>query len=422
MKTTKSMGVVLSVLSLAGCAQTEVAVEETSGSEDAIIAGSALVTNRFSVAIYHKVAGAWFPRPCTGMLFATKGTLAYVLTAYHCVNEGTAADLRLTTALAPGKIGATPPSNFVTAQQIWVPIGASPDVRATDIAIIVAPNNADFRVGLQPLTTATDVPAFYFGASSGLSGRSLTGFGYGRFTACTAANDSPSVPGVDCDIEDANSGAGVLRTGTGYLVYNFGPSVYSYDNNGGGGAHLYHGDSGGPSLFRYTYTVPARGPDDPDLTWRMFAGVHGTADTSTGTDCSSPAVPSLVQDMLGHMYVSNVYAPGGFLRRTANTVGATVQASTNDGGQTKWWIYSPPTQQLLWESLCVQGNASGAAVTMANCNNNDTKQKWTHTPDLQLRNTSTGLCLNWTSTSATSAPCAVRAEQGWVFRAQAETL
>ena len=412
---------------IAGVAMTSVlgcgAEQDLSGSEpveassDEIVSGSTLTKNYFNVAVYHRTAGVWFERPCSGTLVGTVGGYAFVLTAYHCVNESPATDIRLTTALAPGKVapGGQPPAGTVTPHFVYTPSDASVDVPGRDYAVVVAPDTATLKSGI----SASDVwlrPAFTVGTSADFLNRTVRAYGYGRFVLCTSAN------GPECEIEDANSGAGVLRSGGAFPITSTSTSQYKYTNGSGTAVAVTHGDSGGPSVFSYVFQTPPPQGDDDNYEWRIFTGVHSTAGEGSGYDASNPNVPKFLQSLLGRFYVTCVRGPGGFLRRASETSGAAVSANSPSSDSKSAWFYDYTTKQLRSGNLCLRAPSStGSSVTIATCSTS-TSQKWTHTKDLQLKNTAYGTCAAYSSGNVVTRSCAIDAEQAWVFRIDPDAL
>lgn len=392
---------------LGGCGAEPGASAPLAETEAAIVGGATAVFNPFVVAVYHRDNQVWSERPCTGMVFGPlSDPNAHVVTAYHCVNETSSLeDLRMTTSLNPGRLINAPPAGWLQPTHLSLP--QNPVVAGeTDYATLTV--SSSVRSGITRPNLVTQRPALFMGSTQDMVGWNLTAFGYGRNTFCSAIN------GPTCDIEDPNSGVGVLRTASFFTILSGGVPGNRYIFNGAtqGGASINHGDSGGPSLYDASFTDLA-GASHP---WRILAGVHSTP----SAEVAAPGVPELMEAEIGWLWLSSFMNPAGHVASSFFFGGDVLKGNLTNPALGHW-TYAWHQALQTPEGLCVQGSSTvGASVRLAACDGSS-NQRWVHTKSFGLKNVGTGKCLQYGAGGFIEhANCATRAEQAWVFRTDAD--
>jgi hypothetical protein len=406
----------LSTLVLFGCSVE--GSDDVESLEQPIISGTAATVNSQYVAIYHQAqpdsyvnAWYWFPRPCSGAVIYQNNVSTVTLTAGHCVTRDltyndasktlATSQLRLSTAMSPGIVPvnsngtqtASPPASAVTPTSVVIH-------GTLDVALIFSgplgfPGGAAYtpvKLGLQALSTWDP------------NGTAVD-FGYGQ-------NNTSDPDPMNPKLETSAYGAGTLRFGTSQT--RFSGSSTCASELGLPAAALeevdfsaqvnqpWHGDSGGPS---FDYRQFSSG----GTVWRYqgLVGVHSTSDLPSGHICNTltNSYVTWIDQQLAAVtgtfgfLVSPLASPRNReLYVTSATSGNTADLTLNTWPVGTRWVYDPATLQMKdWlTNRCLTGSGSGASGTSlytTTCSSTNTKQKWTVTSSLALKNGSNGRCL-----------------------------
>ncbi|MBN1606030.1 MAG: trypsin-like serine protease [Polyangiaceae bacterium] len=348
-----------------------------------VINGTLQGSNTFNAAVYHYhdylTCGSliyddkWFSRPCSGTIVRQEGGYTWVLTARHCLDNdsGTpipASSVRVTAALRPGPVpfGGSPPASAVTARSYVRGI--------SDWALVKVPGS------LLPAGTVDRV-GLHMGPTTDLIGKRAYGFGYGR-----------AVSG-DCD-GDMSSGAGQLRLGALFEITSVSSDSYTHQMISTNNEQVWHGDSGGPTMLKHTYSGGS---------WWQHTGNH----TTTSTDCATRYLLSQIMGAVQYFYFSPIaYKDHLYDVATLGTVaGSNITArGYRLTDQSDRWSYTTSYQfkSTKTPSLCIQEEYPYARLRACSTS---LSQVWFFIEGDQIRNQSSGRCLRYDYTQLRTATC-----------------
>jgi hypothetical protein len=360
-----------------------------------IVGGSVIYQNERAVAVYpygtnpDTGATGWFAL-CSGAYLGTVDGWAIVTTAAHCVSGSDGFGywdptwIRLSTLSFPGRPwdsppARSPPPNLVTPAWVAGDWWANPDLDL-DHAVILAPDNADFRAGLTSLPFGR-LPGLAFMTDAELVGSTFSVDGYGL-------QGSPSTSGVLKRASDMHFSK--QRYGNKELEFVAG-------SNG----DVSWGDSGSGLVEYYAYP-------NANGEMRYWSIQVGTV-RSISSAVAARFLAEMVQRFLGYLYLSPMSSPDSFL-----VLDGAPRLTTSPASASVRLFYNTSTKQLSDAAgqYCLASGAAGVP-----CDPSTIDQKWSHNVKLQLVSDANGLCLDRRGPygHAQVAACSNIADQAWVF-------